>query len=92
MPKAVGIDLGTTFSLVAYLDGELDEETARRIKTLAVSDPKLQERLKQFGQTWELLDHLEQSETSGAFTEATLEMVAIQAEEEARQHQEYRRC
>lgn len=73
--------------LVAYLDGELDEETARRIETLAAADPKLRERLKQFGQAWELLSHLEQSETAGTFTEATLELVAIQAEAEARRHE-----
>ncbi|MBN1588610.1 MAG: hypothetical protein JW888_03760 [Pirellulales bacterium] len=69
--------------LVAYLDGELDEETARLIETRAESDPKLQERLQEFGRAWELLNQLEQAETAGSFTEATLEMVAIEAEAEA---------
>ena len=73
--------------LVAYLDGELDEETARQIETLVADDPKLGDRLAQLGRAWDMLDHLERSETEGAFTEGTLELVAAQAEEEARRHE-----
>lgn len=72
--------------LVAYLDGELNEETARRIETLAADDPQLRDRLEQLGRTWKMLDQLERTETETAFTESTLELVAVQAEEEA-QHQ-----
>ena len=71
--------------LVAYLDGELDEETARRIETLVAEDPALGDRLAQLGQTWEMLDELDRAETEGVFTEATLELVALQAEQEAQE-------
>ncbi|HLA84871.1 MAG TPA: hypothetical protein VJL29_08755 [Thermoguttaceae bacterium] len=73
--------------LVAYLDGELDADTARRIETLAADDPRLRERLGELGRAWELLDQLDRPETAGAFTETTLELVAVQAEEEARQRE-----
>jgi len=72
--------------MVAYLDGELDDETARQIETLVADDPKLGERLAQLGQAWDMLDHLERSGTEGTFTQDTLELVAVQAEAEAGQH------
>ena len=76
--------------LVAYLDGELDEQTSRHVETLMADDPELRDRLKQLGRAWELLDELERAETEGAFTETTLELVVSQAEQEARQREAQR--
>jgi anti-sigma factor RsiW len=74
--------------LVAYLDGELDEETGRRIETLAASDSQVRERLERLGRTWDLLGELSGAEVSGQFTETTLEMVAVAAEDEVRARRE----
>ena len=70
--------------LVAYLDGELDEETSRRIETQIASDPPLRERLKRLGWTWDLLGELERPDADRAFAKTTLEMVALAAEDEVR--------
>jgi anti-sigma factor RsiW len=74
--------------LVAYLDGELDEATGRQIETLVASDPKLRERLARLGRTWDLLGELESPEVGGKFTESTLDMVAVAAEDEVRARRE----
>jgi len=86
-PEPAGEPTSLDEQLVAYLDGELDEETARRVETLVADDPALGERLKQLGQAWELLDQLDRPEMEGTFTETTLELVALQAEAEAQQQQ-----
>jgi anti-sigma factor RsiW len=70
--------------LVAYLDGELDEETGRQIATRIASDPQLRERLKRLGRTWDLLGELERPDAGNAFAQTTLEMVALAAEDEVR--------
>ncbi|MBN2217425.1 MAG: hypothetical protein JW719_08615 [Pirellulales bacterium] len=69
--------------LVAYLDGELDDATARHIETLVADDPELRARLRELGQAWELLDQLDRPRIEETFTETTLELVAVQAEAEA---------
>lgn len=69
--------------LVAYLDGELDDETSRRIGDLLVSDPKIRETLKQFEQTWEMLGNIDRADVDEIFTQSTLEMVAAVAADEA---------
>ncbi|NLE38613.1 MAG: hypothetical protein GX621_11360 [Pirellulaceae bacterium] len=73
--------------LVAYLDGELDDDTARRIETLASDDGRLRERLEELGAAWKLLDQLDRAETEGAFTESTMELVAVAAEQDARRRE-----
>jgi anti-sigma factor RsiW len=74
--------------LVAYLDGELDDETSHRIEALLASDPKLRRQLGQLEQTWEALEQLERSEVGEKFAQTTLEMVAVAAEEDIERLQE----
>jgi hypothetical protein len=73
--------------LVAYLDGELDAESARRIEALLASDPEVRRRLHMFERTWDLLDELDAAPAGEPFTQTTLEMVAIAAREDAERDQ-----
>jgi hypothetical protein len=69
--------------LVAYLDGELDAESARRIEGLLASDPEIRRRLQSLERTWELLDELDAAPAGEPFTRTTLEMVAVAARQDA---------
>ena len=71
--------------LVAYLDGELDAEGARRIEALLASDPAVRHRLQSLERTWDLLDELDAAPLGEPFTQTTLEMVAIAARQEIEQ-------
>ena len=71
--------------LVAYLDGELDGETSRRIETQLATDAHLRERLQELQRTWDLLGELDRDPVDDDFTRSTLEMVALKATEDARE-------
>ncbi len=68
--------------LVAYLDGELDGEAARRMEHRLASEEAVRRRLQQLAQSWDLLDQLPRTTVDDAFTRSTVEMVALAAEEE----------
>jgi anti-sigma-K factor RskA len=76
--------------LVAYLDGELDDESSRQIEQRLTSDSALRDQLTRLERTWNALDELEQVEVDEGFTKTTIEMVALAAEEE-HQREETRR-
>lgn len=87
LPDGVSI----TEDLAAYLDGELDAESRRRVeKQLSMSD-ELRNRLKEYQQTWDLLDDLPRASVDGSFTRTTVEMVAVRAEDEVVQTQQSKR-
>lgn len=71
--------------LVAYLDGELDEEARRLIDARLAADPKLREALGRLEHTWDILDGLERSSVEDTFAQSTLELVAQAAAEDVRQ-------
>lgn len=73
--------------LVAYLDGELEDEDVRRIEGLLASDAKVRQTLEKLEGTWDLLDSLEQAHVDEVFTQSTLEMVAVAAAEEVQSQQ-----
>jgi anti-sigma factor RsiW len=58
--------------LIAYLDGELDEETARTVEARLQRDPRARQEAEDLKKTWEMLDYLPQSRASGTFTTRTL--------------------
>ncbi len=70
--------------LVAYLDGELDEQQTARIEQLLAADPKVRESLLRLDRAWSLLERLDQVRLDDRFTRSTLEMVAVAAEDEVR--------
>ncbi len=69
--------------LVAYLDGELDAQAARRVEDLLVGDPRVRSRLQELERTWDLLDELAPADVDDAFTRSTLELVAVSAARDA---------
>jgi hypothetical protein len=77
-PKLTSLDE----QLVAYLDGELDPESARRIEALLASDPEVRRHLQSLERTWELLDELDAAPVGEPFTQTTLEMVAVAAHDD----------
>jgi anti-sigma factor RsiW len=68
--------------LIAYLDGELPSEQARRLERRLADEPELRTRLHELQTTWEMLDALPKARPSLAFTTSTLSMVAVTAEQE----------
>ncbi|MGD0517107.1 MAG: hypothetical protein ABSA26_06185, partial [Thermoguttaceae bacterium] len=70
--------------LVAYLDGELDGESCRRIEELLAVDPEVRRKLHRLERTWEMLDELDTAPVGEDFTRSTLEMVALAAEQDVR--------
>ena len=71
--------------LVAYLDHELDDASSRRIEKLLAADPQVRQKLRQLQQSWDALDELLPTDVDPSFTQSTLEMVALAAEEETHQ-------
>ena len=71
--------------LVAYLDGELDVESRRRVEELLGSDAQARRRLQELQRTWDVLDDLDAVPPGNQFTQTTLEMVAVAADQDVRQ-------
>jgi len=65
--------------LVAYLDGELEQEAARQIEQRLADDGEFRERLHQYQQAWDILDELPKTRAGDRFADTTLEMVAVSA-------------
>jgi anti-sigma factor RsiW len=58
--------------LVAYLDGELRGEAARRVEARLVKDRATQSEAEILKQTWDLLDYLPRAQPSASFTQQTV--------------------
>ncbi|MFL5243717.1 MAG: anti-sigma factor family protein [Gemmataceae bacterium] len=66
--------------LIAYLDGELDVHSARRMEAKLNTDPAIRAEAESLKRTWELLDFLPKSEPSPTFTQRTMQRVtAVQS-------------
>jgi hypothetical protein len=70
--------------LVAYLDGELDAQTARQVEELVAREPRVERELRQLERAWQVLDRLPHAEVDPSFTRSTVEMVALAVEDEQR--------
>jgi anti-sigma factor RsiW len=64
--------------LSAYLDGELDEPTARDVQTRLNVDPAARAEAESLKRTWDLLDYLPRPEPSPSFTQRTLTRLSAQ--------------
>ncbi len=73
--------------LVAYLDGELDDEEVREVESLLATDPKARQTLSALERAWSLLDKAAADSVDESFTRTTLEMVSLKAAEELAQHE-----
>jgi anti-sigma factor RsiW len=68
--------------LVAYLDGELDDDGVRRVETRLAADAEYRQELAKLQTAWDCLDVLPETNIDPAFTRSTIEMVALAAREE----------
>lgn len=64
-------------NLLAYLDGEADEETARGIEARLSLEPRVRAEAEALQRTWELLDYLPRPDASPSFTHRTLDRVSV---------------
>jgi anti-sigma factor RsiW len=71
--------------LVAYLDGELDTETSQQVERRLAADGEYRRELQQLQRAWDLLDELPRAEVSEAFTQTTVEIVALSAAQDLSQ-------
>ena len=71
--------------IVAYLDGELNEEGARKVEQRLAQYPEYRRRVQQLEAAWECLGVLPVAEVDESFTQSTVEMAAVAAEAEIRQ-------
>ena len=62
--------------LVAYLDGELPDPTARTLEARLNRDPVARAEAEALRKTWDLLDHLPRPEPSPTFTHRTVERLS----------------
>jgi hypothetical protein len=83
-PEPINAESPLEEQLVAYLDGELDGESCRRIEELLAVDPEVRRKLHRLERTWEMLDELDTAPVGEDFTRTTLEMVALAAEQDVR--------
>src|ERR1051325_9808599 len=78
-------------ALVAYLDGELDEEAAREVETRISQDPTVRAEVESLKRTWDLLDYLPRAEPSPSFTHRTLSLVTGEHNAALRARRRWRR-
>jgi hypothetical protein len=69
--------------LTAYLDGELDAASVRRVEERLARDESYRTQLQKLERTWGLLDGLPRASVDEKFTKTTLEMVALSAVQDA---------
>lgn len=73
--------------LVAYLDGELDEEASQQVELRLRDDAAYQQKLRELQKTWDLLDNLPRASVGEKFTQTTVELVAMKAAADAHKHE-----
>lgn len=62
--------------LIAFLDGELDEQAAQEIEAKLGRDPRARAEAESLRRTWDLLDYLPKPEPSTDFTHRTLDRIS----------------
>jgi len=65
-------DDGHDDDLIAYLDGELDEDAAAMVEAELARNPRAREKAEAYRKTYELLDYLPKPEPDPSFTTRTL--------------------
>lgn len=64
--------------LIAYLDGEADNKTARSVEAKLANDPEVRKEADALKRAWDMLDYLPRPEPSPNFTHRTMERLTIQ--------------
>ncbi len=65
-------------NLTAYLDGELDEETAQALEAKINLDPGARKEVDALKQAWGMLDFLPRPQPSSGFTNRTMERLSME--------------
>lgn len=73
--------------ITAYLDGELTGADALEVEERLAGDDQFREAVKSHQQTWEMLDELPCQEADKNFSDTTIEMVTVHAEEDLKVQQ-----
>src|SRR5262245_42678251 len=73
MPDEQPLDEQEREELVAYLDGELDDQTAQEVEAKLGRDPAARAEADSLRQVWELLDYLPRADPSANFTHRTMD-------------------
>jgi hypothetical protein len=68
--------------LTAYLDGELDAVETRQVEERLAADAAWADELRRLQRAWDLLDDLPRAEVGAGFTHTTVEMIAVEAEQD----------
>jgi anti-sigma factor RsiW len=68
--------------LVAYLDGELDADAARRIEERLRTDETLRDELHRLDRAWNVLSTLPHAEADASLTKSTVEILALETEDD----------
>lgn len=73
--------------LVAYLDNELSDDERRSVDEFLASNDAARDRLRTLMRTWEMLGDLNRQPVDDSFLRSTLEMVVVEARDEAEKTQ-----
>lgn len=71
-------DSHQTEDLVAYLDGELNDDAASRVEETLTDQAPIRQEVEKLTRVWELLDLLPEPKRSAKFTERTLSAIQTQ--------------
>jgi anti-sigma factor RsiW len=66
--------------LVAYLDGELDQDASQDVERRLAESDAYRRELRQLQRAWDMLDELPRAQVGDTFTQTTVEMVALSAQ------------
>jgi len=77
MSKQANLNNDEWADLTAYLDGELDSNSARSLEARLNRDPAVRAEALALQKTWEMLDYLPQPGPSTTFTSRTLERISV---------------
>lgn len=77
MAKIQRLSADQRLNLVAYLDGELDDEATQEIERVLSGNPVARHDLEIFTRTWELLDELPRYKATEDFTERTIASLQV---------------
>lgn len=68
--------------LTAYLDGELDVVETWQVEERLATDAVWADELRRLQRAWDLLDGLPRADVDAKFTHTTVEMIAVEAEQD----------
>ncbi|MGI9456712.1 MAG: anti-sigma factor family protein [Aeoliella sp.] len=78
-------DSHSSEELVAYLDGELSPQENEKVEQQIRDDDEVRHEMQQYDRVWNALDGLPRATVGDKFTQTTIEMVAVEAQQKLTQ-------